>query len=371
MFYISYYTTPDDVRASSPAAVAKTESIAKAIAENDIDVTILSTCTTAREGSGLVKGRKFLVDKNVICKQIPFFITSFGPFRRLQYILANIWLFLILTFRAKKGENVLFYHAIERIGPVLAAKKLKKFRLILEVEEIYNDSLNIPPKKAALERKCFAAADSYIFPTALLNDAVNTESKPYEVIHGTYEVSPILSEASGDCVHVVYAGTLNPLKGCAAAIDAAEFLDDRYHVHILGYGTPEQIEETKSHVDDISKKTSCKVTFEGLLQGEEYIKFLQTCHIGISPQNPDARFNDTSFPSKILSYMANGLQVVSIRIPAIELSQVGSVIHYFDEQKPERIAEAIKNVDLTKVKNPRDIISDLRNKFKRDIMNLM
>ena len=34
MFYISYYTTPDDVRASSPAAVAKTESIAKAFGAN-------------------------------------------------------------------------------------------------------------------------------------------------------------------------------------------------------------------------------------------------------------------------------------------------------------------------------------------------
>jgi hypothetical protein len=101
MFYISYYTTPDDVRASSPAANAKTLSISKAIAETGEKVKILSTCTVAKSGSGFVKGREFLVSENVCCKQIPFFITGFGPFRRLQYIIANIYLFLVLIFCTK------------------------------------------------------------------------------------------------------------------------------------------------------------------------------------------------------------------------------------------------------------------------------
>jgi len=370
MFYISYYTTPDDARKSSPAANAKTLSVAKSLASNGIDVEILSTCTVASKGK-FIKGRRFKVDDGIVCRQFSLFNTGFGPFRRLQYILANMRLFLVLLFKAKKGENVLFYHAIERIQPILLAKKLKKFRLVLEVEEIYNDSLSITAKNAADELKCFACADSYIFPTALLNEKINPTGKPFAVIHGTYEVEPVVATPDNDHIHIAYAGTLSPLKGCAEAIDAAEFLNEKYHLHILGYGTPDQIEETKSHIEKIKEKTTCKITFEGLLSGKEYIAFLQGCHIGLSPQNPDAKFTDTSFPSKILSYMSNGLQVVSIEIPAIKTSDVGEYIHYFNEQTPQNIAQAIKSVDLKNVVDTREIISTLNKKFKEKIKEIL
>lgn len=61
----------------------------------------------------------------------------------------------------------------------------------------------------------------------------------------------------------------------------------------------------------------------------------------MSTQDPSAAFNSTSFPSKILVYLANGLKVVSIRIPAIEQSAVVDSLVFYDKQTPEKIAEAI------------------------------
>ena len=40
MIYITYYTTPDDLRKNSPAANSKTVSISKALAKNGINVEI-------------------------------------------------------------------------------------------------------------------------------------------------------------------------------------------------------------------------------------------------------------------------------------------------------------------------------------------
>ena len=88
------------------------------------------------------------------------------------------------------------------------------------------------------------------------------------------------------------------------------------------------------------------MSYDGLLSGEDYIRFIQSCDIGLSTQNPDAAFNATSFPSKILSYMANGLRVVSIRIPAIEQSAVGDMLIYYDKQTPQEIARAIRAVQM-------------------------
>lgn len=44
--------------------------------------------------------------------------------------------------------------------------------------------------------------------------------------------------------------------------------------------------------------------------------------------------------------MANGLRVVSVRIPVVEESGIGKCVYYYDEQTPENIAKAIKSIDF-------------------------
>lgn len=367
MLYITYYTTPDDKRKSSPAANAKALSISKALAANGIDVTLLSTCTVAKSGK-LIKGRRFEVSKGVTCKQYSLFNTGFGPLRRLQYYIANARVFLTLLFKAKKNEDVLFYHAIERSFPILLAKKIKKFRLVLEVEEVYANAGPLPRGYVEAEQKCLKSADAYIFPTESLSDIVNTENKPYCIIHGTYETEPVLAEPEKDRTHVVYAGTLNALKGGAGfAVDAAEFLDEKYHIHILGFGSEQQIADIKKRIAEVSEKTACQVSYDGCLFGDEYSKAVQKCSIGLSTQNPDAVYNDTSFPSKILSYMANGLKVVTVRIPVVQTSAVNDYMYYYDEPTAKNIAEAIKNAANCGSVDAREIIKKLNLDFTNEI----
>ena len=123
----------------------------------------------------------------------------------------------------------------------------------------------------------------------------------------------------------------------------------------------------KNLVDKISKRSAAKVSYDGLLMGEDFIRFIQSCDIGLSTQNPNAAFNATSFPSKILSYMANGLRVVSIRIPVVEQSQIGDSLFYYDEQNPKQIAKAILSVDMKKQYDSRKLIAQLADNFEKDL----
>jgi hypothetical protein len=65
--------------------------------------------------------------------------------------------------------------------------------------------------------------------------------------------------------------------------------------------------------------------------------------------------------------MANGLQVVSIKIPAIQTSLVGEEMYYYDEQTPQAIAEAIRSVDVNSQQTPREVLARLDKDFVEDI----
>lgn len=127
----------------------------------------------------------------------------------------------------------------------------------------------------------------------------------------------------------------------------------------------------KRTIAEVSQRSVAKVTYDGLLSGEDYIRFIQSCQIGLSTQNPDAAFNDTSFPSKILSYLANGLHVVSIWIPAIERSKISDLISYYDKQTPQAIAAAIQSVDMTAPYDSRAEIHTLHENFVVQIQSLL
>lgn len=294
--------------------------------------------------------------------------------RVVQRFLIKISLIKYILKNTNKNTEVIVYHSLGYLKTIKFLKKIKKFNFILEVEEIYADVIG-DKKIRKKEIEFFKNADSYIFPTKLLNDEINKENKPYVIIHGTYKVeeqrSSKFREQDGK-IHIVYAGTFDPRKGGAvAAATVAEFLSENYHIHVLGFGSQEDTDNMKKIILETSKKTKCTVTYDGLKSGEEYIRFIQSCDIGLSTQNPDADFNGTSFPSKILSYMSNGLRVVSIDIPVIKSSAIGDYMYYYKKQTPEEIAKAIRKIDVNNDYNARKVIYNLNKKFEEELFKIL
>lgn len=371
MKYLTYYDiNGNEGRNFSAAAKDKIDYIAKAISEVKEDVQLISAsmCST----KGRFKAKEVNVTDKVKLKCFKAYKSS-SFLQKIRYLIYFYFtMFFYLFFCVKKNETIIVYHSLGYMKIISLLKRIKKFKIILEVEEIYGDVLE-DNRIVQKELKFFKKAEAYIFPTVLLNEKINKKNKPYVIIHGTYQATEKIANAREDGkIHCVYAGTLDPRKGGGrVACEVAEFLSEKYHVHILGFGTKEEEETLKKHIYEVKKKTKCGLTFEGLKSGEDYRRFIQGCHIGLSTQNPKAIFNNTSFPSKILSYMSNGLIVVSVRIKAIELSEVSKYIHYYDIQDPKEIARAIENINIYENIDSRQIINELDKKFRMEILNIV
>lgn len=368
--YVGYYSKPD-IRPDRfiPLAGRNKMDYTLGVLERIFDeVEVISPACTKR-GEVSCPSSVTKIGGKVRLKLFSMFGNSGRMMARVNYALVKLKLLRYLLKNIKKGEPVLVYHSLALIDTILLAKKIRKFKLILELNEIYSDVLTSLAHKRKSELKIIAAADAFLFANEQLNGMFNHRQLPYAVEYGCYTPARRLSDKFDDGkIHVVYAGTFDPAKGGAAAAAAAAFLPEKYHVHILGFGSEEQIAQVRQAVAHVKETGKCEITYDGQLDGEEFIAFLQKCHIGLSTQNPHETFNATSFPSKILTYLANGLQVVSIDIPAISDSKLSGAITFYREQTPEAIAGAIQTVsDFT----PHDaLLSRLDEELTSDIKHL-
>lgn len=371
IMYIGYYNSlkNNQKRNITLSAVNKMNYIIE-ILDKEFEINVLSVSESRENKSYPLTEEKLFDNSKLIL--LPTKKTG-NKFQRLfQRMLIRCSLIKYILKNTDKNTKVIVYHSLGYTNTIKWLKKIRNFNLILEVEEIYADVMS-NKKIRRKEIEFFKYADSFIFPIELLNKEINKNNKPYITVHGTYKVeeqrSSKFRERDGK-IHIVYAGTFDPRKGGAAAA-AAEFLCENYHIHILGFGSQEDTNNMKKIILETSKKTKCTVTYDGLKSGEEYIRFIQSCDIGLSTQNPDADFNGTSFPSKILSYMSNGLRVVSINIPAIKESDIGDYMYYYEKQTPKEIARAIQKVNIDDDYNARRIISYLDKKFTKELFKII
>lgn len=261
----------------------------------------------------------------------------------LKIVFSLFWLFWWLLIHVKKQEKIILYHSPWLVLPILWAKKIKGFQLILEVEEIYSDVSSLHSYFDKLEKKIFDKADYFLFSTELLAEKIKPK-KGFIIVYGNYTVFENLASPPDDGkIHLVYAGIIDSDKaGAFNAIESALFLDENYVMHIIGFG---EIERLQERINEINKTSKCKVSFDGTKSGIEYLKFCQTCHIGLSTQKMDGDYLDTSFPSKILSYLSLGLNVVSCDVKCVSLSKISHLVNFYNGYA-EEIADAITKIDL-------------------------
>lgn len=371
MKYLAFYNTDENSTQKRDVAVSvttKLKYILECLEKNEIECQVISTSGTT--GHAFMPKTDIKISENITL-ELPF---SLGRSCKVVRVLDR-WQIKVVTLfkllKISKNETVVAYHSVPIMRILAFAKRIKKFRLILEAEEIYGDVKN-KPKLSEREMRYFKLADAYIFPTQLLDEKINTSKKPSVIIHGTYKYEEERNcRFDDDKIHVVYAGTLEQRKGAGIAVETAKYLDERYHLHIMGFGTDEVKNELIEKINSVSKNLKAELTFEGSMSGEEYIEFIQSCHIGLSPQQINASFNETSFPSKVLSYLSNGLQVVASEIKSLKYSKVNALLHYYEGDSPESMAKAIKSIEITDNCKNKEIIKKLDEEFTRDLKELL
>lgn len=371
--YISFFDTQDSEvkRNYVTSASNKLEYIAKTIASTGRKVEIVSMSQVQEERFQIYPSEYKQIAKDIMLR-LPF---SWGCRNIILKKLKVVWnlvnMFFYLLLHCGKKDTVVVYHSLGYFNIIYWVKKIRNFRLVLEVEEIYSDVSQMSDYWRNLEFKMFDIADAFILSNDLLDAKINKYKKTSVVIYGTYQVVPKCVDKFNDGkIHAVYAGIFDPNKGGAQiAISAAEFLPENYHIHICGFGSYVDIESIKRQIIEAQKKSKAIITYDGLKKGIEFIQFLQKCHIGLSTQKPEGDYNETSFPSKVLTYMANGLSVVSIKIPVLEKAAIADALLYYEEPTGESLADAILLCNFTM--SQRVLLKELNLKFMDDIKALL
>lgn len=369
ILYVGFYDTSDnfaEARTSHLPATNKMDYICRAINATGRDVLIVSPSRTSNRRT--YPGRVSVLAGGVSLRLFRTLPWGNRIQRAVSIVAGHTLLFLFLVCNTRKHEPIIVYHSLSLMRAVLLAKRIRGFKMLLEVEEVYQHVVEVSPSTARDESAAFRLADAYMFSTELLNGSINTGLKPYVVIYGTYQVEPDRGVRRSDGrVHVVYAGIIGSQKGAALAASTAAHLDGGYHVHIAGFGDEREIQGLKDQIARIGPVTECGLTYDGLFKGSDFLDFLQACDIGLSTQMPGARFNDTSFPSKILTYLANGLAVVSVRIRAVEQSRVASDIIFYDGDEPEAVAGAIRSIRFPSARDGRELIERFNTEFVAEL----
>lgn len=368
IYYLIHFDNKTN-RNVTPSAITKGKYVASALASCSSEVEIVSLAYPTKDSQDEVY---YQVSENVICHLFKGKYSNNRIIRYLNHKLYDKKIRKYLKQNVKKDDIVVVYHSLANMKLVKYIKKNITDKIVYEVEEIYGDVIN-DEKAKIKELKTFKNASSYIFSNDYLNSIINTKQLPYVTCYGTYEIPTLYKESFNDnLIHCLYAGTLAQNKGALNAINVAKYLPNNYLIHILGFGSEKDIADIKNAVNEVNNSYgTTKVIYEGLKLNEEYLKFIQKCQIGLCTQNIDAAFNTTSFPSKILSYMSNGLEVVGVNIAAIKNSKVGQYIQFYNVPDEKEIANAILNINLNNKTNNVDVVKELDKEFKEDLKDML
>lgn len=369
--YIGFYNIhrKNEQRDSSPSAISKMNYIIQIANQAGVDVSIISPSWLSSSKKIWSITKKTFINRKTVLVEMFNFSPRFKFVRVLNIIMSLLHLFFYVLIKCKKDEKILVYHSPWLVVPLFFAKKIKNFYLILEVEEVYGDVLSIHPYIDIFEKKIFDCADSFIFSNDLLKNIL-TKNKPSIVLYGnysTYDTKP--STINNQKIRVLYAGIIDHEKrGAFNAIEAAAFLSADYEMFVAGFGDVVALE---TRINEINLIAKCKISFVGNLQGEDYLSFCQSCDIGLSTQNMAGRYVDSSFPSKILSYLGMGLEVVSCAIKCVQSSDIGKIVNYYNIDKPQMIANTIMSVKTNQKKAILQKMNELNSKFAVELKLLL
>lgn len=370
IYYIAYYDELENekCRNVSPAAVNKIDYISQTLVDLGYVVQIVSPAIPNEKSKYISENREI---KNNIFLHLFKSKYSKNKLTRIFLRLLHRIRFIHYIRKIPKNSTILLYHSLSLMRVASYLNKRKKYNFIFEVEEIYGDVIK-KAKVSAKEIKLISKSSKYIFPTEVLDEKLNIQQKINAIIYGIYHYNDNITHKFDDGrIHCVYSGTLSKDKGGAIAAAAGLYLDEKYCIHILGFGSANDKTEFIRSVAEINEKTKCEIIYEGTLFGSAFDNFLQKCHIGLSTQTSEQLFSNTSFPSKILTYMSNDLHVVSGKIEPVMKSYIGKHITFYEGNASINVAEAIKSIDIfTKVDNKK-IINDLDEMFKNQLIKLI
>ncbi len=154
-------------------------------------------------------------------------------------------------------------------------------------------------------------------------------------------------------IRFLYSGSMDGTRGLDLLLAALPLLPDQgWRLDITGQGPLAEVATQFTR----ESRWSGRVTYHGSLPPAAYNALLSAAHVGLNCQRASDPISDVTFPSKVFTYLAAGLLVVSSRASAVE-ELCGNACCYYPEETPESLAGAMKTVmtDYAAVSQGRNI----------------
>lgn len=269
-----------------------------------------------------------------------------------------------LVFRTKKEDTIYLYHSYVYTNVAAMLKKIIKRKIILEVEEVYGYSAVGDRSWVTKEISNIKKMDAFMFVNEGIPKDLEIPADKYVVSYGVCDIPERTLERFDDGrIHIVYAGTVEKRKlGAITAVQVASLLPNNYHLHILGFGSKENLDYLNSEIEKVNMDdNTCFVSYEGYKTGAELSEFLFSCHIGLSSNVIRPNFANNSFPSKVITYMCHDLAIVLGYAKAFYDVEASRDWNFYMEQKPENIADAVKAATPVEVGHFHELINKMDN----------
>lgn len=376
VLYVGFYSVLNEEYGSrnySLAAAKKMDFVTSAVVKAGYSVEIVSPAYINDVKFYFKKTQKIQLDANVKLTLTP----SWGGKNKLlrvgRVLLSNLWLFCYLLRHASKGDPVLVYHNYGLAIPVLLAKKIKRFNLILEIEEQYSMVWKLSRYNKWKEDMLLKQArrDSLVV-SELLAEKLGIEDPI--VSYGNYNAyKGVIPKKNTDSkIRLIYTGSIDSVKNSAyMAMEVMPFLPDNYEVKLSGPIAKGENEKFYSALERINEKCGRKACeYMGVLDDEEYKNLLLSADIALNLQK-EGDFGDFLFPSKILTYLSYNIPVVTTKGGSIVKSSVADILDFADDFSAERIAECVMNVNLFDKTDRRQKLDELSREFIRKIETVL
>ncbi len=153
------------------------------------------------------------------------------------------------------------------------------------------------------------------------------------------QLPPWTPEPEGE-VRFLYTGGLDRNRGVDLLLEALEHMPERgWHLIIAGHGP--LTEQVIRRAQD--PRWLGRVEYLPTMPPAVFEQLLKANHVGLNCARLSDPISGVTFPSKVFTYLAAGLMVISSKASGVELV-CGNACLYYEEETPQSLAAVMKEV---------------------------
>jgi glycosyltransferase involved in cell wall biosynthesis len=250
-----------------------------------------------------------------------------------------------LVRHVRKQDVVVVYNCDPTITPLLLARPLLRFKLLVQYEELYRGlGLKYIPRQV-VERIGAKVADGFIVSNTGIVDRLHLNldrnrlavASGYMPSYRSLNHEAVSKGKDAANLTLLYAGTLDEARGIKGFIQSFLRVQCQARLLITGSGP------LQSYVRDIANRHK-NIAYLGVLSEDEFATVLRDADVCVNPQPSEHKFADSSFPSKVVNYLTHGKIVISSRTPSLVKSRYSDMVLFYDDEDDKSLQAVLGQI---------------------------